>query len=200
MRRTKEEASITIKRIMDIAKQQFREKGYAHVTLEDIVKEANLTRGAIYHHFKNKKGLFLAVFEEVQMEIANKVEAEAEKSDDLWVQLLNGCRAFIDSAAEDKNQRILLIDGPAVLGWDTFRRMDQKYSMSSLKEHLHLMLEHGVIVINHTSIDALTHSLSGAMNEAALWIAENPDHQQSSREVMYTIESFLTGFKPATDK
>ncbi|MEI3612029.1 hypothetical protein SPD89_06680 [Pseudogracilibacillus sp. SO30301A] len=76
----------------------------------------------------------------------------------------------------------------------TFRKMDQKYSMNSLKEQLQLMKEHGEIYNNDT-IDVLTHCLSGAMNEAALWIAENSNRQQSINKVMKTLEILLAGYR-----
>ncbi|MEI3612030.1 TetR/AcrR family transcriptional regulator [Pseudogracilibacillus sp. SO30301A] len=74
MRKTKKETNLTIKRLLEIVRHHFTEKGYANVALEEIVKEAELTRGANYHHFQNKKGLFLAVFEEVQKDIGHHVE------------------------------------------------------------------------------------------------------------------------------
>lgn len=192
MRKSREETYHTIQKLIEIARRHFTEKGYENAALEEIVKEAELTRGALYHHFKNKKGLFLAVFETVQKEVAVRVEQEASQSEDLWEQLLNGCRAFLEAAAEAKNQRIMLIEGPAVLGWDTFRRMDEKYSMSALKEQLQLMQDEGMLRL--VSIDALTHCLSGAMNEAALWMAEHPDHKSTLNEVMETLNQLLTGF------
>lgn len=193
MKKIREESLLTIRRILEIARNHFTEKGYANVALEEVVKEANLTRGAIYHHFKNKTGLFSAVFEDVQKEIAEHIEKEAMKSEDLWQQLLDGCRAFLMAASDMRNHKVLLIDGPAVLGWDTFRKMDQKYSMSLLKAQLQLMQEHKLI--KSVSPDSLTHCLSGAMNEAVLWIAEHPDQQQAINEVMETLESFLEGCK-----
>lgn len=193
MKKIREDSLLTIRRILEIARNHFTEKGYANVALEKVVKEANLTRGAIYHHFKNKTGLFSAVFEDVQKEIAEHIEKEAMKSEDLWQQLLDGCRAFLMAASDMRNHKVLLIDGPAVLGWDTFRKMDQKYSMSLLKAQLQLMQEHKLI--KSVSPDSLTHCLSGAMNEAVLWIAEHPDQQQAINEVMETLESFLEGCK-----
>ncbi|MED3645530.1 hypothetical protein P4475_01595 [Halalkalibacterium halodurans] len=123
--------------------------------------------------------------------MGDRVEQEAANSQDMWQQLVNGCRAFLTAAVESQNHRILLIDGPAVLGWDTFRMMDQKYSMNSLREQLQLMQEHGQLL--PVSIDALTHCLSGAMNEAALWLAENP--QKPVTELMTTLEILLEGFR-----
>lgn len=193
MRKTKEETIQTINLLLNTAKHYFTEKGYANVSLEDIVQQAKLTRGAVYHHFKNKEGLFLAVFEQIQKEIGEEVEKEAMKSEDLWEQLLNGCRAFLDVASQPDHKRILLIDGPSVLGLDTFRMMDRKYSMNSLRELLTAMQEQKLIQV--TSIDALTHTLSGAMNEAVLWIAENNERNESIEEVMKVLKALMLGVR-----
>lgn len=110
MKKNKAETEQTIQNLINIARHHFTAYGYANASLEEIVKEAGLTRGALYHHFKNKKGLFLAVFEAVQEEVGGYVEAAAAQSKDSWEQLVNGCQAFLEGAVESHNQRILLID------------------------------------------------------------------------------------------
>ncbi|MFD1413006.1 TetR/AcrR family transcriptional regulator [Oceanobacillus jeddahense] len=194
MRKNKAETEKTIQDLIVIARQHFTVHGYANVSLEEIVKEAGLTRGALYHHFNNKKGLFLAVFEAVQKEVGDHVESAAAKSDDSWDQLINGCQAFLEGAVESQNQYILLIDGPAVLGWEMFRKMDEKYSMNSLREQLqHMQEQH---FIKPVSIEALTHCLSGAMNEAILWIANHLDQKKSViEETMIVLHYLLEGVR-----
>lgn len=87
--------------------------------------------------------------------------------------------SILESAVESRNQRILLIDEPSVLGWDTLRKMDEKYSMNSLQEQLQFMLEQDTI--KPISLDALTHFHLGAMNEAVLWISGHPDQKSNGR-------------------
>lgn len=193
MRRNKEETEQTIQNLLEIARHHFASNGYANVSLEDIVKEADLTRGALYHHFNNKKGLFLAVFEEIQMEIGGNVEKEAAEYEDEWDQLLNGCRAFLEAALKSQNERILLIDGPAVLGWDTFREMDSKYSMNSLHEQLEMMQDKNLL--KPIPLEVMTHCLSGAMNEAVLWISDGNAQQKKIEEAMDVISSMANGLK-----
>lgn len=193
MKKNKTETERTIQSLTEIARHHFTAYGYANVALEKIVKEAELTRGALYHHFKNKKGLFLAVFEAVQKEVGEHVEAEAAKSNDSWQQLINGCRAFLEGAVQSHNQRILLIDGPAVLGWDTFRKMDEKYSMNSLKEQLQLMQEQDLI--KPISVEVMTHCLSGAMNEVVLWIADHLDQKDVIKEAMIVLQHLFESLR-----
>ncbi|NOU96746.1 TetR family transcriptional regulator [Paenibacillus sp. LMG 31456] len=193
MKRNKEETSETIHKIIEVARSYFTEHGYADSTLEDIAKEAELTRGSIYHHFRNKKGLFHIVLESVQKEIAERIETEAAKSDDVWEQLFFGCRAFVAAAVEPRNKRVLLIDGPAVLGWEAWRIMDEHNSMRLLRGQLQIMEQQGCL--KPVSIDAMTHCLSGALNESALWIAQMPDYQQSLEATMSVISHILNGFR-----
>ncbi|MBP2079421.1 TetR/AcrR family transcriptional regulator [Oceanobacillus polygoni] len=193
MKRNKEETNATISQLKEVARKHFTEQGYAATVLDQIVMEAQLTRGAIYHHFGSKKGLFLAVLDSVQNEVAERVEAEAALSDDVWEQLILGCRAFITAAVEPKNKRIMLIDGPAVLGWETWRSMDEQSSMRLLHEQLQLMQQGGHFI--SISIVALTHILSGALNESALWIAQVSDTEQKVDETMEIISQLLEKFK-----
>lgn len=193
MRKNKTETDETIRRLIAVARKHFTDKGYAASALEEIGLEAELTRGALYHHFGNKKGLFRAVLESVQKEVADRVESEAARSDDIWEQLLLGCRAFVAAAVEDRNKRVLLVDGPAVLGWDDWRMMDERNSMRLLRQQLQSMNELGCF--RPVSIDAMTHSLSGALNESALWIAQMPDGVQALEDSMAVISMLLDGFK-----
>jgi len=193
MRRNKEETAITIQKLIEVARTHFTERGYADAALEEIVQEAGLTRGALYHHFGNKKGLFQAVLDTVQKEVAERVETQAAASADVWEQLILGCRAFITAAVEPRNKRIMLLDGPAVLGWEEWRRMDEQNSMRLLRAQIQFMQQQGEL--RQVAVDALTHMLSGAMNEAALWIAQAAEDEQAYEESMIVISSLLEGLR-----
>ncbi|EST53734.1 transcriptional regulator [Brevibacillus panacihumi W25] len=193
MRRNKEETAITIQTLIEVARTHFTERGYADAALEEIVQEAGLTRGALYHHFGNKKGLFQAVLDTVQKEVAERVETQAATSADVWEQLILGCRAFITAAVEPRNKRIMLLDGPAVLGWEEWRRMDEQNSMRLLRAQIQFMQQQGEL--RQVAVDALTHMLSGAMNEAALWIAQAAEDEQAYEESMSVISLLLEGLR-----
>lgn len=193
VKKNKVETEVTIRKLLEVARRHFTEQGYADATLEEIVSEASLTRGALYHHFGNKKGLFHVVVEAVQQEIAERIETEAAKSNDVWEQLLLGCRAFVVAAVKPESKRILLLDGPAVLGWETWRLMDEQNSMRLLRSQLQFMKQQGEL--KQISIEAMTHLLSGALNEAALWIAQAPDDNQALEETMEAISYLLQGLK-----
>lgn len=190
MRRTKEDANETLLKLVRIARKHFAEHGFSHAALESIAAEAEVTRGALYHHFGNKNGLFLSVLESVQQEVGERVEKEASRSDDLREQLLLGCRAFLAAAVEPANKRIMLIDGPSVLGWDTWRRLDEKNSMSHLREQLTLMQEQGML--GKVSVEALATFISGGLNESALRMAELTDTAAAMEETMRLLTLFVS--------
>ncbi|MEU8246839.1 TetR/AcrR family transcriptional regulator [Nonomuraea sp. NPDC048916] len=152
------------------SRRLFAAKGYTAVGLAEIVRESGVTKGALYHHFEGKSDLFRAVLEEVQQEVAARVVAAAEAAGDPWLQFKAGCAAFVTAGADPEIQRIMLIDGPAVLGWNEWRAMDEHASAKHLAEALTHLVENGTIP--DQPIAPLTRLLSGAMNEAALWLAQ----------------------------
>ena len=196
MRRSKAETTETIRKLIEIARMHFTEYGYANAALESIVHEAKLTRGAVYHHFRSKKELFRVVLEDVQREVAGRVESEAATSEDSWQQLYLGCRAFIMAAVEENNRRIMLIDGPAILGWETWREMDKNHSMRLLREQLDIMQRQGDLQM--VPLDVLTYFISGGLNEMALWLANESAQPKTLDETMNVFSVFLDGFKKNT--
>ena len=173
----KKQSRETTQKLIAVAFEEFSQKGYAAASTEAIVSQANLTRGALYHHFKNKAGLFLAVFRAAQEEIGRRVEQAADRSPDLWGQLVSGSKAFLAASSDPALQQIVVIDGPAVLKWETVRQADaglEGGSLALLKTCLAELRQEGII--RDLPLEALAHLLSGAMDEASVWIAgsENP--------------------------
>ncbi|MBW7475726.1 TetR/AcrR family transcriptional regulator [Paenibacillus oenotherae] len=193
MRRNKAETAETIHKLIEVARTHFTNYGYAGAALESIVHEANLTRGAVYHHFRSKKELFRIVLEDVQREVAERVEQEASASEDAWEQLYAGCRGFIMAAVEERNRRVMLIDGPAILGWEVWRGMDKNHSMRLLREQLGIMQEKGYLRM--VSLDAMTHFISGGLNETALRLANESFQPAALDETMGVLAVFLEGLK-----
>lgn len=151
----------------------FAEVGYGAVSLAEIVTAAGVTKGALYHHFDGKTALFRAVLEDVQQEVGARVAETAGARDGSWDQLVAGCQEFITATTAPDIQRIMLVDGPAVLGWTEWRAMDEASSARHLTEALAALVAEGVIAAQ--PVAPLAHLLSGAMNEAALWLATSTD-------------------------
>ncbi|MEU9332925.1 TetR/AcrR family transcriptional regulator [Streptomyces sp. NPDC048290] len=150
----------------------FAELGYAGVGLAGIVQAAGVTKGAFYHHFASKTELFHAVLEEAQEEVGRRVAAAADVHDDPWDRLVAGCGEFLAAATDPDLQRIMLVDGPAVLGWAQWRALDEAASGRHLADALTELIDAGSIAPQ--PVEPLVHLLSGAMNEAALWLASTP--------------------------
>ena len=183
----------TTRKLIEIAREQFATHGYANTATEEVVSMAGVTRGALYHHFGSKEGLFRAVVESVQADIGARVDAAAGEAGDSWGQLVNGCRAFLMAALDPQARQIVLVDAPAVLGWEAWRAMDEANSMALLRESLAALIEAGIIV--PLPLNALTRLLSGAMNEAALWIATAPDRDTALDAAMTALEALLKGIR-----
>jgi AcrR family transcriptional regulator len=160
--------------LLEVSRRLFATRGYAAVGLAEIVREAGVTKGALYHHFAGgKTDLFRAVLAQVQAEVAATVAARADAEDDPWAQLTSGCRAFLTAGTDPAVRRIMLVDGPAVLGWSEWRAMDEAGSASHLADALTALVQAGLVVPQ--PVPPLARLLSGAMNEAALWLAETGD-------------------------
>lgn len=173
-RRTKAEQRLeTRRRLVSEARRLFARQGYAAVSLAEIASAASVTKGAVYHNFAGKADLFHAIVEEVQQEVADRVAAAADAHQDPWEQLLAGCRTFLAVSRDPDVQRIMLIDGPSVLGWNEWRAMDETSSARHLTEALTVLADDGTIA--EQPVEPLSRLLSGAMNEAALWLARSTD-------------------------
>ncbi|MCX2967646.1 MULTISPECIES: TetR/AcrR family transcriptional regulator [Streptomyces] len=155
------------------SRRLFADAGYGQVALAEIVQRAGLTKGALYHHFTGKADLFRAVLEEVQLDVAREVARAADAHDDPWDQLVAGCTAFLRASTAPGVQRVMLVDGPAVLGWAQWRALDEAASVRHLSEALTALVDAGELPAQ--PVAPLTHLLSGAMNEAALWLAATDD-------------------------
>lgn len=196
--KNKEATYKTTSSLLHIARRHFTEYGYFDVSLEKIAEEGNVTRGAVYHHFKNKQGLFTAVMESVQKDIALQIEKEAMKSDDPWQQLILGCAGFVYAANANENKRILLIDAPAALGWNVWRKSDEETSMSVLQRHIVDLKAQGYIR-DDVDITFMTYALSGALNELAMHCSHQ-EKMQENDAILATISYFVRGFKKDVNK
>ena len=190
------QAEATRKKLIEIAFRAFSTRGYAGTATEDIVKTAGVTRGALYHHFKNKADLFFGVFCHAQQLLGERIETAASTGNDPWEELVNGCRAFLTASSDPLLQQILVIDGPAVLKWETIRRTDAEIEGGGfhlLKECLADLYDKGLLKTG--SVDAAAHLLSGAMDEAAVWIASSDVPETALEEAMETLGMLLQGIK-----
>ena len=188
-RATKAESERTAQRIRETAMQHFREHGYDNADLVTIAAAAGVTRGAIYHHYPSKHALFVAVAAELHAQVQQHIEAAASLHDDLWEQLIAGSEAFLQTATDPAISRILLIDAPSVMGWDRWRALDESTSFSSLTDVMQALESAGQIPPG--SAEPSARLLSGAMNEAVLWLASEPDPETARAQVMASLTAMI---------
>jgi AcrR family transcriptional regulator len=153
----------------------FGAEGFADVGAERITREAGMTRGALYHQFAGKTELFAAVLEQVEAEIAGRVAGAVAGLDpaDTIGMLLAGSDAWLDASSEPDLQRIVLLDGPSVLGWDRWREICLRHTVGLIAALIQDGIDRGSLPPQ--PVLALTHVLVGAVDEAALYIAQAAD-------------------------
>jgi AcrR family transcriptional regulator len=170
------------------ARKLFR-RGYDAVSTPEIADAAGVTRGALYHHFADKRALFAAVVEAVAADhvaaIQELATAEATPIDGL----LAGCRAFLANAQNAEIQRIYLLDAPAALGWDAWREIDSRHGLGSVRDGLHACAEAGLM--DAGDVDAVAHLILGALNEAALVLAKAGPKAAIVKSLDQRIESMV---------
>jgi AcrR family transcriptional regulator len=191
-----EQSELTRGALLQAARELFTAKGYADTATEEIVQRAGVTRGALYHHFRDKEELFQAVFEAAERELVEKVRADLAPAQlGPWEGLSVGCQAFLDACLEPAVQRIILLDAPSVLGWETWRRIDAEYGLGLVRHGLQAAMEAGDV--DPLPVEPLAHMLLGALNEAALLIARAEDVQSARAEVGAVVDRLLKGLTAA---
>jgi AcrR family transcriptional regulator len=175
------------------ARALFAERGYAAVGTEEIVQRAGVTRGALYHHFRGKEELFRAVLVQISAETTQRVARVALQQDDPWESLVAGVDEFLDACTNPEVQRIMLIDGPSVLGWEVWRAIDAEYGLGIVEAALQRAMDAGRLLPHPPS--ALAHVLLGALQEAAMVVARAEDPGPARAEMGQTVRRLLEGLR-----
>jgi AcrR family transcriptional regulator len=189
----REEALATREALIGAGRELFAARGYAAVGTEEIVRRAHVTRGALYHHFADKRDLFRAVHERVEDELVAGIGERMEGVSDPWEVMVAGTRAFLDACGEPAVKQIALTDAPAVLGWSEWRAIDERYGLGLMKAALGGAIDAGVL--RQTPLDALSHLMLGALSEAAFVIAEAPKPAETREQVEAALLELLEGLR-----
>jgi AcrR family transcriptional regulator len=179
--------------LIGIARELFAERGYAATATEEVVRRAGVTRGALYHQFKDKRDLFRAVVEDVQQSIMTQVVTTLAPISEPWEAVRAGIGAFLDACMDPAVQRIVLLDAPSVLSWETWREIDARYGFGLVRTALQGLMEQGLI--EEQPVDALAHMLLGALSEGGLVIARAEDPIAARAEVGASIERLMRGLR-----
>ena len=171
-RRRAEMVEETRAKLVRAARRAFAEKGYAAASMDDLTAEAGLTRGALYHNFGGKEGLLQAVVEQLDAEMVARLRAVRDRAETAWLGFLDEGVAYIEMALEPEIRRIMLLDGPAVLG-DPSRWPNQTACLRTTTEAIEALIAEGTV--RPVDAEAAARLLNGAALNAALWIAAADD-------------------------
>lgn len=188
----KEMIAETRAKLVAAARRAFGTVGYAEASMDQFTAEAGLTRGALYHHFGDKKGLLEAVVAEIDAEMNARLQLVVQEAPDPWNGFAAECIAYIEMALEPEIQRIMLRDGPAVLG-DPSTWPGQSGCIRSMSAGLAELTASGVI--RPVDPEATARLLNGAMLQAALWIANAADPEATSVKAVSAFRALLDGLR-----
>jgi AcrR family transcriptional regulator len=181
--------------LLGAARELFAAEGYSRVSTEALVRRAGVTRGALYHHFADKRDLFRALVEELEGELGEFVLGVAreahEKSGDAGEAFVAGFDAFLDACARPEFGRVLFVDGPSALGWEEWHEIDARYALAQTEAGLGALIEAGRM--EDRSVGPLARLLHGASIEAALYVAAAEDKERAKREVREAMDYLFGG-------
>jgi AcrR family transcriptional regulator len=183
-------SAATQAKLIKAARHLFARHGYAAVGTEQIVRRAGVTRGALYHQFPAKEDLFRAVYEQVEQELTARIDRMVSDVGSPFEMLRAGIRAFLEACQTPEVQRIVLIDGPAVLGWNVWREVAQEYGLGLMEAVIAGAVRTGEIA--PIDVSALAYLLMGALDEAALLVVEKPDQADA---IAATLERLVDGLR-----
>lgn len=174
-------------RLLASARRAFATQGYANTSMDDFTAQVGLTRGALYHHFGDKKGLLAAVVAQLDSEMDERLQHISEQAAEPWSGFCERCRAYLRMAQDPEIQRIVLQDAPAVLG----NTGPQQHCVESLRQLLEALMQAGLIP--QAPSQALAQMINGSLVNTALWIARDDHPGTRLAEALQSLELLLRG-------
>jgi AcrR family transcriptional regulator len=189
-----ERREATRKAVLRAAQRHFGSYGYNRVTVDQIATDADVAKGAIYHHFPTKADLFEAVVQAVAAKILAEVQATLVQQPDILTAMFAGHRAFFATCAKPQFAQIFLKDGPSILGWNRWREIDANHFGGLVRDGLLAAMELGVIT--KRPIDPLVGLILGAVTEAAIACANSENFAEAAEGYVEGLEAILNGLRP----
>ena len=179
----------TRSQLIAVATRMFAERGYEDTSIEAVLRVAGVSRGSLYHHFASKEALFEAVAEDVETSVGAQTLAAARGSAGPVDALRAGFLAWIRLAGDPVVQRILLVDAPAVLGWDRWRAMEERHALGLIRAALQVIADEGKL--RQELVGTLAHVLLASVNEVALLVARSDDKEAAMKAGGDAIDELL---------
>ncbi|WP_285753760.1 TetR/AcrR family transcriptional regulator [Lentzea sp. NBRC 105346] len=189
-----EYSEATRQALVDNAIELFTKRGYAGTSLDEVVKRARVTKGALYHHFNGKQALFEAAFEAVETAMLARLSKIVTAPGDPWETAITGLRAYVRECLEPSYQRIVIHEAPVVMGWERWREAEEHYSFGLLRTAIQMLCDAGEID-EDLPVEITTRLLFGSLSAGASTIASSPDPKKVSREVERAIVRVVEGLR-----
>lgn len=192
--------SATTKRaLVEVAEELFTEHGYANASLDSIVAGAQVTKGALYHHFSGKQALFEAVFERVEDDASRAIQKALRGQKDPWAKARTGLRTFLEVVQEPRYRRIVVQDGPAVLGHERFREQEERSTYANVVDIVRSVLVAGSWELDEDMVQTFARIFFGAMSSAGESVAGADDPIVAADRVEVAISFIIAGFQALTE-
>ena len=196
MRTPRQRFSDATKRaLVDVAERLFTAHGYTATSLDAIVAGAEVTKGALYHHFSGKQAIFEAAFERVESRATAGIAAATEGHDDPWEKAQAGLRAFLDAVQEPAYRQIVISDGPSVLGHERYREQEERSTYAIVDEIVRSVLDTDAYDLDEQMLDTFTRIFFGAMSAAGGAVAVSEDSAAAAARVEAAIGFILAGLQ-----
>jgi AcrR family transcriptional regulator len=193
--RRQEYSSSTQRALIEVATELFTEQGYAGTSLDAIVAGARVTKGALYHHFSGKQAVFEAVFSRVEADAATRIRAALRNVRDPWEKALAGLRSFLEVVQEPTYQRVVIQEGPAILGYERFREQEERSSFAIVQDIVRSVLAAAPFELEEPMIQTFSRIFMGAMTAAGEAVTTAEDPRVAVAEVETAITFILAGLR-----
>ena len=197
--RRQQYSASTKRALVDVAEDLFTEHGYANTSLDAIVGGARVTKGALYHHFSGKQALFEAVFERVESDSSRTIQKALRGKKDPWEKAQAGLRAFLAVVQEPRYRRIVIQEGPSVLGYERFREQEERSTYATVVDIVRSVLSAGTWEIGEDMVQTFARIFFGAMSSAGESVATADDPIAAAARVETAIGFMLAGFQSLAD-
>ena len=191
--RRQEYSASTRKALIDVATELFTERGYAGTSLDEIVAGARVTKGALYHHFSGKQALFESVFERVEEDATRTITKAVRGERDPWEKAVAGLRSFLAVVQEEDYRRIVIQEGPAVLGYERYREQEERSTFGIVQDIVSSVLSS--YELEPTMVETFSRVFFGAMSAAGAAVSTAEDVRRASAEVEAAIVFILAGLR-----
>jgi AcrR family transcriptional regulator len=190
----------TRRALVDVAEQLFTEHGYAGTSLDAIVAGADVTKGALYHHYSGKQALFEAVFEKVESAGADEIQRALRGHDDPWEKAIAGLRAFLAVVRQPSYSRIVVQDGPSVLGHERFREQEERSTFAYVLDIVRAVLNAGDWKVDEALEHTFARIFFGAMSSAGTNVSTSDDADTEAERVELAIGFILSGLRALSEQ